>query len=72
MEEDASRLLRKVVKTMSAAIIWLLVNMTIGIYFGWMFFYSKPTLGNYVFYSFMALTAVLLILYLRKVWKEYF
>lgn len=72
MEEDASRLLRKVVKTMSAAIVWLLINMTFGIYFGWMFFYQKPTIGNYIFYGFMGISLAFLILYLRKVWKEYF
>jgi hypothetical protein len=72
MEEDASRLLRKVVKTMSAAIVWLLINMTFGIYFGWMFYYKNPTIGNYIFYAFMGISLVLFILYIRKVWKEYF
>jgi len=72
MEEDASRLLRKVVKTMSAAIVWLLINMTFGIYFGWMFCYKIQKIGNYICYSFMGISLVLFILYIRKVWKEYF
>jgi hypothetical protein len=70
MEEDASRLLRKVIKTMSAAILWLLFNMTIGIYFGWMFFYTTPSLGNYIFYVFMAGTLVWMVVYLKRLWRD--
>ena len=71
MEEDITRIFRKIVKTLSAGILWLLVNMSIGIYFGWMFFYSSITLGNIIFYAFMISTLVALIYYLMRVWREY-
>lgn len=71
MEEDASRLLQKVVKTLTAAIVWLLVNMIFGIYFGWMFFYDTPTIGNIIFYVFMAGTLVLMLRYFYRLWKEH-
>jgi hypothetical protein len=71
MEEDAARFLKKIVKTLSAALLWMLVNMTVGIYLGWLFFHSVPTLGNYLFYGWMLLSLVALLWYLYKVWKEY-
>ena len=71
MEEDITKIFRKIVKTLSAGILWLLVNMSIGIYFGWMFFYASITIGNIIFYVFMLSTLVFLIYYLKKVWREY-
>jgi hypothetical protein len=71
MEDDARTLFRKIVKTISAAILWLMVNNIIGIYFGWMFFYDSPTLGNYIFYAFMLSSLAALLYYFYKVWKPY-
>ncbi len=68
MEDDAKKFLMRVGKTLSAAFLWLLINVFIGIYMGWMFFYDKPTTGNYVFYSWMLITIVALLFYFRKVW----
>ena len=71
MEEDASKFLKKIVRTIGIAILWLMINMTVGIYFGWMFFYNSPTLGNFIFYGWMVLSLVLVLWYLYKVWKAY-
>ena len=71
MENDASRFLAKIVKTLSAALVWMLINMIVGIYFGWMFFIVSPIAGNFIFYGWMLLSLALLIWYLYKVWKEY-
>jgi hypothetical protein len=70
MEEDAARLLVKIVKTISIVIVWMIITMTFGIYFGWFFYYKTPTLGNIICYVFNAATLVLVLLYLRRLWKE--
>ena len=70
MEEDAARLLVKVVKTISIVIVWMVLTMTIGIYLGWFFYYKTPTIGNFICYVFMATTLVLVLIYLKKLWKE--
>jgi hypothetical protein len=70
MEEDAARLLVKVVKTISIVIVWMVITMTFGIYFGWFFYYKSPTLGNIICYVFLATTLVLVLFYLRKLWKD--
>lgn len=72
MEDDAARLLTKVLKTLSAALAWMLINTTTGIFFGWMFFSSSPSAGNYIFYAWMLLSLAALIWYFYKIWKEEF
>jgi len=70
MEEDAARLLVKIVKTISIVIVWMMITMTFGIYFGWFFYYKTPTIGNIICYLFISITLVLVLIYLRKLWKE--
>jgi hypothetical protein len=69
MEPDARELLVKVSKSMGSGLVWLMINMTIGIYLGWLFFSDHMTIGNYVFYSFMILSLAGLIWYNVRIWK---
>ena len=71
MEDDASKFLKKIVKTLSAALVWLLIIVIIGIYFGWMFFSETPSIGNFIFYGWMVLSLVALLRYLFIVWKDH-
>ena len=70
MEKDAARLLVKIVKTISIVIVWMMITMTFGIYFGWFFYYETPTIGNIICYVFIAITLVLVLIYLRRLWRE--
>ncbi len=70
MEDDAAEFLRKIVKTLSAALVWLLFVMIMGIYNGWFFFHRSPTLGNYIFYSIAVLSLVALLWYFYRVWRQ--
>ena len=70
MEEDASRLLIKVVKTISIVIVWLMLTMVVGIYFGWFFYYDTPTAGNIICYVFNLATLVLTLWYLGRLWRD--
>jgi len=71
IEDDASEFLKKIVRTLSAALAWLLVNVTIGIYFDWMFFNGSPSIGNIIFYCWLAVSLAALLRYLYIVWKKY-
>ncbi|MEP7258991.1 MAG: hypothetical protein ABI687_11390 [Flavitalea sp.] len=71
MEDDASNFLKKIVKTLSAALIWLLMIAITGIYFGWMFFSETPSTGNFIFYAWMILTLGALLRYLFITWKDH-
>jgi hypothetical protein len=69
MEPDAKELLVKVSKSLATGLIWLMVNMTAGIYMGWLFFGDHMTTGNYIFYAFMILSLVGLVWYQVRLWR---
>lgn len=69
MEPEVKEFLIKIVQSLSMGMLWLLVNMSIGIYYGFAFFEGSPTLGNYTYYAGFIISLVLLILYLKKKWK---
>ena len=69
MEPDVKEFLLRIVQTISISILWLLVNMCIGIYLGFAFFENHPSLGNYIFYVWFLISLTWLIYHLRKKWK---
>jgi hypothetical protein len=70
MENDAADFLKRVVKTLSMALLWLFLNTTVGIYMGWMFYNDAPKSGNFVFYGWMIISLSLLLYYFYRVWKK--
>jgi hypothetical protein len=69
MEPEIKEFLLRIVQTISMGLLWLLVNMSIGIYFGFAFFEDKPSTGNYIYYFFFLVSLSLLIFYFIKKWK---
>jgi len=72
MEPDVQDFLKKIVASLFAGLIWLIVNMTLGIYFGLFFIEDGWHAGNIICYIFAALTLVLLLRWQRRVWKKKF
>jgi hypothetical protein len=70
MEDDAKELLRRTLMTVSVGSLWLLVNSTLGLMFGWFFFDGKPTLGNYLFYAWFLFSIVAMIRYFIRTWRN--
>jgi len=69
MEPEIKAFLIKIVQSLSMAMLWLLINMSVGIYFGLAFFEGSPDLGNYFYYAGFLISLAALIFYLRKKWK---
>ena len=69
MEPEMSEFLMRIVQTISMGMLWLLVNMTLGIKFDFAFFETHPTIGNYLYYAFFLISLGALIFYFRKKWK---
>jgi hypothetical protein len=69
MEPEMIAFLIRIVQTISMALLWMLVNMTIGIYWGFGFFVNRPSIGNYLFYIFFLTSLAALIFYFKKKWK---
>ncbi len=72
MEEDASRFLKRVVWSLSSGLLWLFINLGLGIYNGWMVPVHGITIGNIIFYIWMGISLGLLIWVNYKIWKEKF
>ena len=69
MEPETKDFLIRIVNTISIVLVWMLVNVFIGIYKGFAFFEDSPGWANYLFYVFFLSSLVLMILYLKKKWK---
>ena len=69
MEPDVKAFLLKIVQSLSMSLVWLLANMSLGIYFGYAFFEGRPGLGNFIYYAVFLVSLILLIVYLKKKWK---
>ena len=69
MEPDVKAFLLMIVQSISMCMVWLLLNMTFGIYYDYAFFEGTPSLGNIIYDVFFLTSLILLILYLRKKWK---
>ncbi|KIC94807.1 hypothetical protein [Flavihumibacter solisilvae] len=72
MEDDARDLLVRTLMTVSLGSLWLLINSTFGLMFGWFFFDVVPTLGNYIFYAWFLLSLGALVWYFIRLWKKKF
>ncbi|MBL7768355.1 MAG: hypothetical protein JNK20_05260 [Flavipsychrobacter sp.] len=69
MEQDARELLYKTLMTLSVGALWMLLNMTIGLYAGWFFFEESPKAGNYICYIFALGSFLWMIRYFYKMWS---
>ena len=72
MENDARDLLVRTLLTVSVGSLWLLINSTLGLMFGWFFFLHRPTLGNYIFYSWFVLSLAAMVWYFTRLWSKKF
>jgi hypothetical protein len=69
MEPETRAFLIRIVNTLSFTLIWMMLNLTIGIYFGLAFFKGSPDWKNISYYLFFLLSLAGLLLYLRKKWR---
>lgn len=69
MEPEVRNFLTKIASSLSMGLLWLIVNVTVGIYFNYAFFERVPTLANYIFYAWFLLSLILLVIYYRRKWN---
>ncbi len=69
MEDETRDFLVKIATSISVALLWLLINTSIGIALNFAFFENKPGIGNYIFYIWFSGSLIALIIYYRKKWK---
>lgn len=69
MEPEARDFLKRVMQTVSVGLLFLLLHMTVGIYFNWAFFEGSIRIGNLIYYLIFILSLAGLIYYYYKLWK---
>ena len=69
MEDETRAFLVRIMQTISMVLLWMLVNVFIGIYKDYAFFEDHPNWTNYLYYVFFLTSLVLLLLHLRRKWK---
>lgn len=72
MEPDASRFLKRVIWSLSSGLVWLIINLSVGIYNGWMVPKHAVSIGNIIFYIWVAISLGLLVWINYRIWKEKF
>ncbi|MHA4809253.1 hypothetical protein ACX0G9_14170 [Flavitalea flava] len=72
IEPDIQDFLKKIVSSIFLSLIWMMVNMTLGIYFGLFFPDGKFGIGNLLFYIFLLGTFFFLLRFLYRTWKKKF
>ncbi len=72
VEPEVKDFLRRVLSSIFWGFFWLMLNMTIGIYFGLLFVNGKLSAGNIIFYSFFLISLFFLIRFYIRTWKKKF
>ena len=72
MERDTKDFLKKIVQSIFLGLLWLCLNMTMGIYNGLLFFEDKITLANIFYYLFLVASLIALIRFYWVTWKKKF
>lgn len=69
MEDDTRAFLIRIVQTVSIVLLWMMVNVFIGIYKNYAFFEDRPGWANYLYYAFFLISLAALIFHLIRKWK---
>lgn len=72
VEPEVKDFLNRVVRSLFLGLFWLLINMTLGIYFGLLFIDKQISLGNIIFYIFALLSLAGLIRFYYRTWSKKF
>jgi hypothetical protein len=66
MENETKDFLVLIVNTISLVLLWMMINVFIGIYFGFAFFEGSPNWKNMVYYVCFLASLILLLTHLKK------
>ncbi len=71
MEPEVKAFLLMIVNSIAMCLLWMLLNMTFGIYFNYAFFDNGFAISNVIYYIFLIGSFIFLLIYLRKKWKGF-
>jgi NADH:ubiquinone oxidoreductase subunit 3 (subunit A) len=69
IEPETKEFLKRVLKTVSGGLLFLIFHMIIGIYLNWGFYEKNIQTGNLIYYAVLLSSLFYLIYYYRNLWK---
>jgi len=69
IEDETREFLVRIMNTVAIVLLWMMVNVFIGIFKGYAFFENKPDWRNYLYYAFLVTSFIFLLVYLKRKWK---
>jgi prepilin-type processing-associated H-X9-DG protein len=70
MEPKIIRYLKRIIKTLSIGLIWMIINARLGISSNYAFVDGNIKTSNIVFYIWFVISLAAMIFYLYKLWKD--
>lgn len=70
MDPEVKRYFKKIIRSLVAGLMWMMVSITAGIYFELAYSERYPSIVHILFYAGMAITLCLLLWYLYIIWKK--
>ncbi|MFM8587207.1 MAG: hypothetical protein ACKOBX_02540 [Bacteroidota bacterium] len=71
MEPEIRKFLQRIVWTLSASMLWLLINTLVGLKFEWAIPDKSRLMGNIIFYCWLVLSFVMLMKLFKKLWSQH-
>ncbi len=70
MEPEVRAYLVRIINTLSVGLLWMVINSTAGIMYGYAFFTGAIKTGNIIFYCWFMVSLLLFIRYIYKMWSK--
>ena len=69
IEPETRDFLKRIIQTVSIGMLFLLLHMTVGIYFNWAFFEGSVRTGNIIYYIIFLLSLAGLVYFYYRLWN---
>ncbi|TAL46964.1 MAG: hypothetical protein EPN92_05315 [Chitinophagaceae bacterium] len=70
MDPEVAKYFKKILNSLFAGLLWLLLNITGGIYYGFAFNEDGLTIVNVLFYAWLIISLALLLWFYYRVWRK--
>jgi hypothetical protein len=70
MDPEVTKYFKKIIRSLFAGLVWLMINITAGIYFELAWSPDYPTIIHILFFVWLAGSLALLLWFLYQVWSR--
>ncbi|MBX2931582.1 MAG: hypothetical protein KF781_06540 [Chitinophagaceae bacterium] len=70
MEPDIIIFFKRIIKGAFTVFVWMTINVTAGIKFGYAFWDKSFTIANLLFYIWFLISCIILFLILKRLWQK--